>query len=302
MPIEIRQVVGYEDLGRWVAAREEIGPDVATVEMTALLRATELEHVDLLAIEDGEPVGTAFISGDPRSVESRKPYVEVSVPDRHRGKGVGAAQLTAVREHARLLGHVALRCTARADRPASVAFLENHGFTVSRRTDELVLPLGADAPAAALPEEMEMEWLGDRPELVTAMYAVASEAAAHRPDFSAGFVRTESEWQIYELGSPHVRFDLTALAVVDGSVRGYAIAQDVPQRDTVYHRAMAIAPDWEERGLAEVLVRAQIDRAREAGVPALVALPWDTVLEELYSRLGYEPRTTWLELEAPLAR
>lgn len=299
--IEVRQVVGYDDLSRWVATRDEIGPDVATVEMTALLRATEIEHVDLLALDDGEPVGTAFISGDPRSVESRKPYFEVSVAERHRGKGVGSALLEAVRHHARLLRYVGLRCSARADQPSAVGFLERHGFAVTRRTHELTLPLGSTpAPLAEPPAGVEIQWLGDRPELLSGMYAVASEAAAHRPDFSAGFVRSESQWQIYELGSPHVRFDLTALAVMDGSVRGYAIAQDVPGDTTVYHRAMALAPDWLERDLGAALVAAQIGRARSAGVGALVALPWDETLERLFADLGYEPRTTWLEFEAPL--
>ena len=301
MAIEVRQVLGYDDLSRWVATRDEIGPDVATVEMTALLRATEVEHVDLLALEDGEPVGTAFISGDPRSAESRKPYIEVSVPDRHRGKGVGSALLRAVREHAQLLGHVGLRCSARADKPSSVEFLEREGFTVTKRTSELALPLDA-APdrVPEPPDGVEIQWLGDRPELLSGMYAVASEAAAQRPDFAAGFVRSEPEWQMYELGSPHVRFDLTALGMADSVVRGYAIAQDVPGEPTVYHRAMALAPEWQDRGLGEALVAAQMRRARDAGVAALVVLPWDDALERFFAGLGYEPRTTWLELEAPL--
>ena len=302
MAIEIRQVLGYEDLQRWVATRDEIGPDVATVEMTALLRATEIEHVDLLALVDGDPAGTAFVSGDPRSVECRRPYFEVSVTERHRGKGVGSALLAAVREQAVRLGAVGLRCSAREDHPDSVRFLERHGFTVTRRTHELTLPLDSGAAARRdPPEDVEIHWLGDRPELLPGMYAVASEAAAQRPDFSAGFVRSEAEWRIYELGSPHVRFDLTALATADSSVRGYAVAQDVPGEATVYHRSMALAPDRQVTGLGEVLVAAQIERARSAGVAALVALPWDAALERLFAGLGYEPRTTWVELEGPLS-
>ncbi|MDQ3822388.1 MAG: GNAT family N-acetyltransferase [Actinomycetota bacterium] len=303
MAIEIRQVLGYEDLSRWVATRDEIGPDVATVEMTALLRATEVEHVDLLALVDGEPAGTAFISGDPRSVESRKPYFEVSVTERHRGKGVGSALLTAVRDHALTLGYVALRCSAREDHPGSVEFLERHGFTVTRRTHELTLRLHASpTPARGAPDDVDIDWLGDRPELLTGMYEVAREAAAHRPDFAAGFVRSETGWRIYELGSPHVRFDLTALALAGSSVRGYAIAQDVPGAETVYHRAMALAPDRQDTGLGEALVAAQIEQARAAGGESLVALPWDTGVERLFQGLGYEPGTPWLELEAPLTR
>ena len=107
--LEIRVVSGYDELQRWVQARNDAGPDVYTTEMTALLRAVELDHVDLLALDDGEPVGTAFISGDPRSVASGRPYVEINVPPERRGRGFGSALFAAVAEHARRLGHHGLR-------------------------------------------------------------------------------------------------------------------------------------------------------------------------------------------------
>lgn len=298
MAIEVRQVLGYEDLGRWVETRNEIGPDASTVEMTALLRATELDHVDLIALEDGNPVGTAFISGDPRSVQSRRPYVEVTVPHRHRGRGVGSALLAAITRHARALRYEALRCTAQADDPDAIAFLENRGFTVTRRTEELVLALEGDPPQP--PAGFELVWLSDRPDLLPEMYAVAEAASSHRPDFSAGFVRSENEWRTYELGSPLVRLDLTALASTGGRLRGYAIAQEVPGESTLYHRAIATLPAEDERTVSEALIRAQAGAAQQAGIETALALPWNEPLEELYAQLGYRPRRTWLEFEGPL--
>lgn len=299
MALEIREVSGYEELERWVATRNDAWPDVTTVEMTALLRATELDHVDLLALEDGQPVGTAFLSGDPRSVESGRPYVEVTVPEPYRGRGIGAGLLQALSEHASRLGHVGLRCAARGDDSYSVGFLERRGFTVTRGTHQLVLELESTPRAGAVAAD-EVWWLADRLDALPAMYAVACEAAEARADFAAGFVRSEEEWNLYELGSPHVRFDLTALGVADGRVRAYSIAQDVPDDESVYHRAVAISPDWEERGLGEAMIAAQIERAREAEVQTLVALPWVERLEHLFKGLGYEARTRWLEFEGPL--
>jgi GNAT superfamily N-acetyltransferase len=299
MSIEVRQVLGYEDLDRWVTTRNEIGPDVSTVEMTALLRATELDHVDLIALEDGEPVGTAFISGDPRSVQSRRPYVEVTVPHRHRGRGVGTALLAAIARHARALRYEALRCTAQADDDYSIAFLEHRGFEVTRRTDELVLQLDS-APRAHDSSPFELIWLSDRPELLRGMYEVATAAAAQRPDFSAGFVRSEAEWRTYELGSPLVRLELTALACLGDEVAGYAIAQDVPGEDALYHRAIATRPRDDERELTETLIAAQIDGARAAGIGWVLALPWNERLEGVFAELGYRSRRAWLEFEGPL--
>jgi GNAT superfamily N-acetyltransferase len=299
MAIEIREVTGYEELERWVETRNDAWPDVTTVEMAALLRATELDHVDLLALDGGRPVGTAFLSGDPRSVESGRPYVEVTVPEVERGRGVGSALLAALRSRARQLGYVGLRCSARGDDAYSVGFVERRGFTVTRRTHELTLDLAsASAPRSSAIDEVW--WLADRGDALTDMYEVARAAAAARADFAAGFVRSEGEWRVYELGSPLVRFDLTALAVVDGRVRAYSIAQDVRGEQSVYHRAVAIAPGWADRGIGQALIAAQIDRAREAGVLTLVALPWAEQVESLFTGLGYEPRTTWLELEGPL--
>ena len=300
MAIEVRQVLGYDDLGRWVAVRNEAGPDVSTVEMTALLRATELDHVDLLALEDGDPVGAAFISGDPRSVQSRRPYVEVTVPLRHRGRGVGSALLGAVARHARSLRYEALRCTAQADDPDSIAFLEHRGFAVTRRTKELALEPDRESPRRAADFALELVWLSDRPDLLPAMYAVASAAAEHRPDFSAGFVRSEAEWRTYELGSPLVRLELTALACSDDRVEGYAVAQDVPDEDALYHRAIATRPGDDERSVAEALIAGQIEAARSAGIGTMLALPWNEPLEELYADFGYRSRRTWLEFEGPL--
>jgi GNAT superfamily N-acetyltransferase len=298
--IEVRQVLGYDDLGRWVATRNETGPDVSTVEMTALLRATELDHVDLIALDGGEPVGTAFISGDPRSVQSRRPYIEITVPPRNRGRGVATALLAAVSRHARALRYEALRCTAQEDDAYSISFLERRGFAVTRRTDELVRSLDEPfEPPGSSP--FEVVWLSDRPELLPEMYAVAAAAAEHRPDFSAGFVRSEAEWQTYELGSPLVRLELTALASLDSEVRGYAIAQDVPGEAALYHRAVATRPGSDERPVTETLIGAQIEGARGAGLKTALALPWNGPLEQVYADLGYRSRRAWLEFEGPLA-
>jgi GNAT superfamily N-acetyltransferase len=300
--LEIRTVNGYADLQRWVATRNEAGPDVFTTEMTALVRATELEHVDLLAIEDGEPVGTAFLSGDPRSVESKCPYAEVNVPLNRRGRGIGSALLAALSVQAQRLGYEGLRCTADAGDAHSVSFLERRGFSETRRTHELLLELAAGGPPPSQPPNtIELTWLSEQPELLTGMYRVACSGAASRPDFNAGFVRTESEWRMYELGSPLVRLDLTAVATAGPEVVGYAIGQDVPERGLLYHRAVAVAPPWQEAGLVEALVAAQAAEARAGGIGGMLAVPWLDDLERMYEGLGYRRGTTWLELEGPLS-
>jgi GNAT superfamily N-acetyltransferase len=299
--IEIRVVSGYEDVQRWARARNQQGPDVFTPEMTAFVRASEPEHIDLLALEDGKAVGTAVLSGDPRSVESRVPWIDINVPLEQRGRGIGSALLQEVCAHARRLGYIGLRCTLRGDDEKSRAYLERRGFVVRVRTRELALSLGSDPPAPpAPPEGVQLEWLVDRPEVLEAMYVFACEAASLRPDFVARFVRTESEWRMYELGTPLVRLDLTVVALAGDEVVGYAVGEDSLDRDALVHRGVVAGAEWQDRGLLETLVRAQAEAAHKAGLRELRAVPWLVSLERMYAGLGYTPGQTWLELEGPL--
>ena len=88
MTVEIRPVSGYEELERWVEARNEVLPDDPdSAQMMALVRARELDHVDLLAYEDREVAGTGMLAGDRASLESSHPYVEVTVRAGYRGRG-----------------------------------------------------------------------------------------------------------------------------------------------------------------------------------------------------------------------
>ena len=292
---------GYDDLERWVATRNQESPDVFTTEMTAFVRASEPDHIDLIALEDDQPIGTAVISGDPRSVESRVPWVDVNVATEHRGRGVGSALLREVSRQARQLGHTGLRCTVRGDDEKSREYLERRGFAVRLSTRELVLDLPGERPRwPDLPHGVVLHWIVEQPEALGDMYRLAREVAANRPDFVAGFARTEAEWRMYELGSPPVRLDQTPIALEDDRVVGYAVGVDSIDRDALVHRAVVVAADWEGRGLAEILVRAQAAACHSAGLRRLRAVPWVEALEQMYETLGYTARQTWLELEGPL--
>ena len=130
MAIEIKAVSGYGDLERWVEARNDVlSDDPHTAEMMALVRASELEHVDLLASEDGEIVGAGMLAGDPASTASTHPYVEVTVPRTYRGRGVGAALFQELSERARRLRKAS---SARPARTTSIRSRSSSGAGSSR--------------------------------------------------------------------------------------------------------------------------------------------------------------------------
>src|ERR687886_775432 len=78
--------------------------------MMALVRARELDRADLLALVDGEPAGTGMLAGDPASVTSSQPYVDVRVREGMRRRGVGTALVRELALHARRLGKDGFEC------------------------------------------------------------------------------------------------------------------------------------------------------------------------------------------------
>jgi len=301
MPFEIRPIVGYDDLQRWVATRNAASSDTITVEARTLIRAREIDSVDLIAENDGEPVGIAFLSGDPRSLEIRRPWIDVRVPAEHRRRGFGSALLTHILDRAKRGGHAGLRCSAHADDAASLAFLRRHGFSVTGSVEQVSLELDplpmVESPT---PDGVRLSRLADEPELVRAMYSLAASTADDRTDRIGGVVPTETDWRTYELSSPFVRLEITAVAMADDKAVGYSILQDFPPHDALLHRTLLVAPIWRERGLAHALVTAGIHDAAAAGVPRLIAMPESDFEAELFASLGYLPRERWLEHERML--
>lgn len=166
------------------------------------------------------------------------------------------------------------------------------------------MSLELDAPIPSRPilsSRVELVWLIDRPSLLAGMYELARDSDAVRSGRFAGVVLTESQWRVYELGSPLVRLDLTSVALVDGEVIGYSVVQDFPEYNALYHRALVVAPDWRRRGVAEALVHGQMVSAAAAGIRLMIAVPRSDALRRLYAEIGYAPRKSWLELEAALA-
>jgi N-acetylglutamate synthase-like GNAT family acetyltransferase len=295
MAIEIKVVSGYEELERWVAARNEVVPDdTDTVALKVLRRATQEGRVDLIAYDDGEVVGVGLLAGGPVTVRSTHPYVEVLVPDRYRGRGVGTALLHALSDRLRLIGKDGLEVEARSDDAYSLGYLERRGFVEVDRWTQLVLELDTYKLAESTPPTgVEIAWLSDRPDLLEGLFAVARASGR---DLGGSF----QAWQVYELGDPRIVLDLTAIALAEDEVVGYSTFVQFADEGTGGQRAMAVLPAWEERGIARVLTQTQIAVARRAGLETLVAWarPWQ--YQDLYESLGYEARTASIDFQGPL--
>ena len=303
MTIEIRTASGFADLERWVATRNEVAPDDPDdPTMIALLRASLLEHVNLLALQDGEVVGTAMFAGDPNSLESDHAYVEVMVPERHRGRGIGSALLTELSELGRRLGKQGLHVDAREDDAYSIAFLERRGFVEQEyAADHVVLELArVDAAAAPPPDGVSIHWLANRPDLMGSAFEVASQTYPELGGPISKQAETLQEWQLYELADPQIALELTPVGVAGDQAVGFGAMRRIDDGKVGVHRITVVRPAWRRRGVGSALTRMQIAAAKEASFERLEAWPWTDLQKRLYASLGYERVGASIDFFGPL--
>jgi N-acetylglutamate synthase-like GNAT family acetyltransferase len=301
--IEIRAVSGYADLERWVATRNAVLPDDPdSAEMMVLVRATELDHVDLLACENGEILGTGMLAGDPSSIESSHPYVEVTVPEEHRGRGIGAALLRELSERARRLGKEGLETESRAHDEYSIAFLERRGFVETGRSAKYVLELSKyEGPVLSRSEGVELAMLADRPDLLQGMYEVAKLTYPEVGGYQAKQAESLHEWQLYHLGSPRTALDMTPIAIAEGKVIGFATLIRRADGRSAEHRICAVHPDWRRRGIATLLLQAQLAAAKQAGLETVIAWGRSAHVGQTYgTKLGFEQQAETIAFRGPL--
>jgi ribosomal protein S18 acetylase RimI-like enzyme len=297
--IEIREVHGLVDLEPWVEVRNRALPhDPERMQMMVLVRATELEQVDLLALCDGEPVGTAMVAGDPHSVETRRPYVEAAVLPQYRSRGIGSALLEAIYEQARQRGYDGVWCSAREDDEATIAFLDSHGFVATHRRERVAFPVTGATEPSPPPPGIELAPFTQRFDALAGMHEVARLTY---PEFSTHFAgQTASllEWQTYELSDEAVILELTLIAFAAEEVAGFATALRGPEEGTASHRTLAVAPTWRRRGVASSLVRAQQAAASELGLDRLTVWCKSEAAACLFDALGYEAIDVALDFAA----
>ena len=303
MTIEIRPASGFEDLERWVAARNQVvpdDPDDAT--MIALLRASLLEHVTLLALEDDQVVGTGMLAGDPNSLESDHAYVEVIVPERHRGRGVGSALLSELSERVRRLGKHGLHVDAREGDTYSIGFLERRGFVAQEDpADHVVLELDRLEPPDALPPDgVSIHWLAERPDLMVAAFEVAAETYPELGGPISKQAATLHEWQLYELADPQIALELTPVAVAGDEAVGFGALRLIEGRNVGVHRITVVRPAWRRRGVGSAMTRMQVGAAKAASLERLEAWPWTNLQKCLYARLGYHRVGASIDFFGPL--
>lgn len=301
MALAIRPLGGLDDVHCAVGILNRVMPhDPTCAEVLVLLRASELDRLDLVATIEGEPAGVGTLAGDLNSLGSTHPFVVVVVDVPHRGRGAGTALLAELSEHARRLGKEGVHCEARADDVATLEFLERRGFEEFDRAEQVTLDVADHAPTEARASEgIEVVWLTDRPDLMAGLHAIAEQTY---PETSATTVRragTEHEWMLYELGDPRVLLNLTTIAVAGDAPIGFSTIARVDEESAII-RMTTVLPAWRRRGAAAALVDAQIQGAARAGFRTVLAWHRGAGLGELLRKAGFVPHAEVVDLRGPL--
>jgi GNAT superfamily N-acetyltransferase len=219
----------------------------------------------LVAVADGEVIGTAQVHLAFDSPRPDQGCVNVYVHPRHAGRGAGRLLVRAAEEH--LAAHGARTLYAWVlDEPRNRAFAERHGYRPSRSAHFLRLDLtrGALPPRPAPPPGVELRTGADFADDPRPLFALDAETMADEPsDLDAEMTDYEA-WLAQTWRHPLVSPELTSVAVVDGRPAAFTLART--DGGTRYGTVMTgTARAFRGHGLAKLVKSDSLRRARAAG-------------------------------------
>ncbi|MFI5821632.1 GNAT family N-acetyltransferase [Streptomyces rishiriensis] len=219
----------------------------------------------LVAVIDGEVVGTAQVSLAHDSPEPGQGALNVYVDPAHTGRGAGTLLVRAAEEH--LAAHGATKLFAWVlDEPGHRAFAERRGYRAGRSAHFLRLDLAKAAlpPLQDPPPGVELRTAADFADDPRPLFALDAEAGSDEPGDVATEMSDYEAWVDEYWRHPHLNLDLTSVAVADGRPVAFSVAHtgDAGRYDT---GMTGTARAHRGRGLAKLVKNDSLHRARAAG-------------------------------------
>ncbi|ANP54152.1 GNAT superfamily N-acetyltransferase [Streptomyces griseochromogenes] len=220
----------------------------------------------LVAVEDGEVIGTAQVALVHDSPEPGQGYVNVYVhPDRTR-RGAGRLLVRAAEEHLTALGATKLFSWV-LDEPGNRAFAERYGYRSGRPAHFLRLDLagGTLPPLPEVPRGVELRTAADFADDPRPLFELDAATVLDEPgDIAIEFTDYDA-WLEQNWKHPLLDHELTTAAVVDGRPVAFTVAYtDGAGR---YSTAMTgTVRAHRGRGLAKLAKTHSLYRARAAGI------------------------------------
>ena len=303
MGIELRAVSSDVDLRRVLGLKARLDPILATTSEELRFQSGRLrDPILLLATVDGEPAGFALAGVFPEQEAEPFAYAELGVAPDFRGRGVGAALLSALSAHVRGLGKSELQLEVGDEDSGAIGYLEKRGFREVERQKAVALDLEAlEPPPVEPPEGVVLKAWAERPDLAGAMFELYREASADIPGLDGETVWTFEEWRVRELKRPARRHDLSFVALAGTEVVGYATLDVFPAGG--FHGLTAVARGWRRRGVGRALKCSQIAAAKAAGLERLYTESEERnePMRRLNQDLGFRPIPGMIVMRGPLA-
>jgi GNAT superfamily N-acetyltransferase len=203
------------------------------------------------------------------------------LPDK-RGRGVGAAILERIAEHATGLGYTEAGAHVADGDEHSIAFARRFGFEETRRDIQQELAVDGVQPRDV--HGVDFVSIESRPELLEAAFSLASEGYADMP--VAGIDIPLESWLAEEATLPGGSF----VALEGDEIVGYAgLMRWDGDPARAEHGLTVVRRDRRRRGLATALKERQIAWAEANGVRTLVTYTQtgNENMQAVNARLGY---------------
>jgi mycothiol synthase len=290
--IELRVAESLADYEAWRSVRLAVLPNERTDTAEEMQKSPRERHL-LVAYLDGELAGAGITA---RS-DTGGAFVQPRVLPSHRGRGVGAALLGALADHAHGLGHA--EAGSHVEELESLGFAERFGFRETDRQVEQVRTIAPDEPEAVAPPGIELVPLAGRPDLADRLFdELARDAvrdfAVDRPiELDADTWKTE--W-LRDTSCSFVALDNGAIV----GLAGYEVDSEQPHRGE--NVLTAVRRDHRRRGIARVLKQAAIRLAAEQGLSELYT--WtqqgNVAMQGVNRSLGYVDRDVTITVRGGL--
>ena len=266
-------------------------------------KASQIDHVDLLAEIEEEVVGSAFVSIAPQRPDIVAALV--TVPAEHRRRGAGTALYRTVSAWARQRGLDTIEAVTADTDAESLAYAHRRGFVEDRREAGVALDLTAiEAPPVEPPDGVAIVTWAERLELARGIYEVAVEASPDIPGSEGEQVESFEDWLAHDMQGSGDKPEATFVAVAGAEVVGYAkLSLTDAQPTTAHHDLTGVKRAWRGRGVARALKATQIAWAKANGYEELRTRNEErnAPIRHLNERFGYRPTVGRVYLKGPLA-
>ncbi|MEU6810743.1 GNAT family N-acetyltransferase [Streptomyces sp. NPDC046831] len=231
----------------------------------------------LVAVADGEVIGTAQVHLTHDSGEPGQGNVNVYVDPAHTRRGAGGLLLRAAEEHLAALGARRLYAWV-LDEPGNRAFAESNGYRASRSAHFLRLDLAAGTlpPAPVAPPGVEVRSAADFAGDPRPLFELDAETVTDEPSDVDMRLSDYDAWLTETWRHPLVSAELSSVAVVDGRPAAFTLTRTdgspLPLRRPRAGGASVVgtvmtgtARAFRGRGLARLVKTDALHRARAAG-------------------------------------